>query len=70
MGENTETHAVLMTCTMLAVFLSSMGAVAQKPVATSTMHAKKRCGGSWVQAGSLPEVSHATVAFFLSYIFS
>ena len=59
--ENTEAHEVLNTWTILAVFLSSIGAVVQNPVARSTRQAKNLCGGSCVQAGSLPEVSQATV---------
>ena len=44
--EKTETHEVLKTWTIVAVFLSIMGAVVQKPVARSTITVKKRCGGS------------------------
>ncbi len=57
-----EAHDVLKTWTMLAVFLSSIGAVVQNPVARSTRQAKNLCGGSCVHAGSLPEVSAAIMA--------
>ena len=60
--EAQEAHEVLKTWTMLAVFLSSIGAVVQNPVARSTRQAKNLCGGSCVHAGSLPEVSAAIMA--------